>query len=70
MLTQRVLVFSIGTNKLILIFFNVFMYLCLRERERESRERAEREGDRIPSRLHTVSREPDVGLEPTKRVRS
>ena len=45
------------------------MYLCLREREREreraSRERAEREGDRIPSRLHTVSREPDVGLEPT-----
>ena len=46
------------------------MYLCLRERERESRERAEREGDRIPSRLHTVSREPDVGLEPTKRVRS
>ena len=32
-----------------------------RERERGS-ERA-REGDRNPSRLHTVSTEPDVGLE-------
>ena len=29
------------------------------ERERE------RERERIPSRLHTVSTEPDVGLEPT-----
>ena len=49
----------------------------MRERERErERERAsmcmhegggaEREGDRIPSRLHAASKEPDVGLEPTK----
>ena len=27
---------------------------------------AERERERIPSKLHTVSTEPDVGLEPTK----
>ena len=32
-----------------------------RERERE------RERGRIPSRLHTVSTEPDVGLIPTNR---
>ena len=36
-------------------------YEAGRGRERE------REGDRIPSRLHTVSAEPNVGLEPTNR---
>ena len=44
------------------------MYLfMLRERECMSRERAEkdRERERIPSRLHAVSTEPDAGLEPT-----
>ena len=33
-----------------------------RERERER----ERENKGLPSRLHTVSTEPDVGLDPTK----
>ena len=33
-----------------------------RQRERKRERREERE--RIPSRLHTVSREPDVGLKP------
>ena len=34
-------------------------------REIVSRGGAEREGDRIPSRLRTVNTEPDVGLDPT-----
>ena len=42
-----------------LSFFLKFIIL------RESREGAETEGERIPSRLHTVSAEPDVGLDPT-----
>ena len=34
----------------------------------EERQRGrEREGERIPSRLHAVSAEPDVGLELTNR---
>ena len=52
------------------VFLSLFI---LRERERE-RERtsgggAEREGEkeRIPSRLHTVSMKPSVGLEPMNR---
>ena len=38
------------------------------ERERESTEGAEREreGERIPSRLHTLSAEPDPGLKSTQ----
>ena len=46
----------------------MFMYSFLRERERErerdhERERGRERGkQRIPSRLHTVSAEPDVGL--------
>ena len=38
----------------------------MREKEREgmSRAAAERERDRIPSRVHIVSTEPDVGLKP------
>ena len=35
------------------------------EREPVSRGGAEREGERIPSRLWAVSTEPDLGLEPT-----
>ena len=38
-----------------------------REREGTSRGRAERRRDRIPSRLCTISTEPDAGLEPTNR---
>ena len=34
----------------------------MRETDRASRGRAEREGEGIPSKLHTVSMEPDVGL--------
>ena len=44
-------------------FLNLkFIYF---ERERESRGEAEREGERIPSSLLTVSVEPHVGLKPT-----
>ena len=35
-----------------------------REKERMSRGGEEREGERIPSRLQTVSAEPDMGLDP------
>ena len=38
-----------------------------RERERISGKRAERKGDRTPSRLCPVSTEPTVGLELTNR---
>ena len=50
------------------IFFNA--YLFLKERERESRAGAEREGDAESeggSRLRAVSTEPDAGLKPTNR---
>ena len=40
----------------------IFVMFVLRERGTEG----QREGDRIPSRLHTVSAEPDVGLKLTK----
>ena len=49
-------------------FFLFVLFLIYFERERESaykRVGAEREGDRIPSRLHTVRSEPDMGLDPT-----
>ena len=36
-----------------------------RERERESKGVAEREGERIPGRVCTISMEPDIRLEPT-----
>ena len=39
----------------------------MRETERVSRGGAEREGERIPSRLHAVSVEPDAGLELTSQ---
>ena len=47
----------------------MFIYFQ-RERERERERmwgRGEREGERIPSRLHTVSIEPDAGLELTSQ---
>ena len=34
--------------------------------ERERERKRERERERIPSRIHAVSTEPDVGLYPTK----
>ena len=48
------------------MFFKlIYLVLTERERERESTSRggAER-SDRIPSRLHAIRAEPDVGLEP------
>ena len=44
-------------------FFFKFIYFE-RKRVQVGRE-AEREGERIPSRLHTVSMEPNAGLNPT-----
>ena len=43
-------------------FFTCLFILFLRQRECMNRGEAEREGERIPSRLHTFSAEPDVGL--------
>ena len=43
-------------------FLSLFIYF---ERESMSRGEAEREKERIPSRLHIVSTEPDAGLDPT-----
>ena len=53
-----------------LLFFNVYLLIFERKRERESRGGAEREGDtdsEASSRLQVVSTEPDAGLEPTNR---
>ena len=50
------------------IFFNVYLILRERERERMSRGGAETEGDiesEAGSKLRAVSTEPDMGLEPT-----
>ena len=38
-----------------------------RERKRERERERERARERLPSRLHTISVKPDVGLEPMKR---
>ena len=46
------------------VFFLMFIYLCF-ERERERGRSRERRRKRIPSRLRTVSAEPDAGLDPT-----
>ena len=47
------------------VFFFKFIYL-FREREMQGQgEGVEREGERIPSRLCSVSTEPAVGLDPT-----
>ena len=45
-----------------LFSFVFFKFVCLL-REREMEGGAERDRERIPSRLHTVSTEPDVGFE-------
>ena len=51
------------------LFLSLFILRERVEREQEHgcqrRGGAEREGERIPSRLLTVSAEPDTGLEPT-----
>ena len=54
------------------MFFNVYLFLRERDRDRESVSRggAEREGDTEPeasSGLRAVSTEPDKGLEPANR---
>ena len=55
--------------KCILFLFSSFYLFILREREQgRGRERERERGrERIPSRLHTLSAEPDVGLEVTNR---
>ena len=54
-------------NFILLLFFK--MYLPFRERQRERVREGQRERgrERIPSRLRTVSTEPDGGLEPANR---
>ena len=55
--------------ELVIFFFflSLFIYF-LGERDTASRRgpEREREGERIPCRLHAASAEPDTGLEPTK----
>ena len=51
--------------KLLFLFLGLFLIILRekeRERERASGGRAKKEGVRIPSRLHTVSAEPNAGL--------
>ena len=52
-------------NEISLVYFNLFFLslFILRERDRERKGQRERGGERIPSRLHTVSTEPKAGLE-------
>ena len=54
---QRETYISVGSSSI----FCLFVYF---EKESMSRGGTERERGRTPSRLHTVSLEPDVGLEP------
>ena len=49
----------------LLFFKSLFIYFA-GDRDSANGGEAEREGKRIPSRLHTVSTEPDAGLELTK----
>ena len=49
-----------------LLGFVLFIYLRETETARGGEEQREKQRERIPSRLHTVSAEPDVGLEPMK----
>ena len=49
-------------------FLLIFVLIYFeRERERTSRGGAERRRDKIPSRLHAISTEPDSGLRFTSR---
>ena len=48
------------------IIYRIFFKFIYFERDSMSWGGAEREGERILSRLHAVSTEPNVGLEPTK----
>ena len=45
----------------ILYFISLFFFFL--EKEKESRGGAERDGERIPSRLQALSSEPDMGLD-------
>ena len=50
-------------SKFIFIFFNVYLFS---DKQREWERGREKEREKILSRLHTVSTEPDVGPELTK----
>ena len=45
-------------------FLKTILQVYLRERQNEQRRGRDRGRERIPSRLHTVSTEPDAGLNP------
>ena len=47
------------------LFFNVYLFLRERESTHELGRDRERGRERMPSRFHAISTEPDVGLELT-----
>ena len=51
-------------KSVIIIFFKVYLFI-LRERQQGRDRERERGRERIPSRLHAVSMEPNSGLDPT-----
>ena len=59
---------SVSTRRNDILFLKIFfkVYLCILRRETEhmSGGWTERVEERIPSRLHSVSAEPNMGLEP------
>ena len=50
-------------------FFNVCLFIYFESKRVSEHElgKGQRKRERIPSRLHAVSTEPDVGLNPTNR---
>ena len=67
---QRTGLQNIFTNihfSYLFIYFQVYLFIFEREKVHTSWRGAEREGERIPSRLCTVSMEPDEGLKLTNR---
>ena len=57
---------AVSPFQTLIVFFLEAYSLIYLEREREQGKGREKGRERIPSRLHTMSTEPDVGLESMK----
>ena len=64
-LISTINIYYFHNNKTNKLFFNDYLFFTEREREKVSRGRAERVGDRILSGIFPESTEPDVGLKLT-----